>query len=173
LENKRAAKDHDERELICLRLSRAVDETDILLSRAMETELDENASDLNQPKLKTLHYVIESGSDGISLAGLASSCLREMNTMSAIIRKLEKDGIIARIPGRGREKFRFTATTKGHDIYYNRVTNYAVKAFFDVLTDQEKEEYLRLSRKLIFNAKDMLGIGFKPKFLLTENDSSQ
>ena len=156
--------------MIYMRLSRAVDETDILLTRAIDTELEEHAPDLNQPKLKTLQYVIESGSEGISLAGLSSLCLRELNTMSSIIRKLEKDGLIARIPGSGREKYRFTVTPKGRDIYLNHVTNYAAKAFFSALTEEENNEFLRLSQKLILNAKDMLGIGFKPKFLQTEND---
>ncbi len=170
MEKEKKTKTCGEKNMIYMRLSRAVDETDILLTRAIDTELEEHAPDLNQPKLKTLQYVIESGSEGISLAGLSSLCLRELNTMSSIIRKLEKDGLIARIPGSGREKYRFTVTPKGRDIYLNHVTNYAAKAFFSALTEEENNEFLRLSQKLILNAKDMLGIGFKPKFLQTEND---
>lgn len=84
------------------------------------------------------------------------------NTISALIRDLEEDGLLERsLDPNDRRKFNIGLTEKGRELVHEHVSNHfrTVGACFDVLDESEQEKLSRLLVKLstrVFKAHEQL-----------------
>jgi DNA-binding MarR family transcriptional regulator len=84
------------------------------------------------------------------------------NTISALIRDLEEDGLLERsLDRQDRRKFNIRLTAEGRRLVHDHVSNHfqTVAACFDVLEEEEQETLSRLLTKLsssVFQAHEQL-----------------
>ena len=138
------------------------DQTRETISKAVELELGQYQ--MSAPQVKIMH-TLAMGDGGMTLSELASSTVRELNSISTLIARMHKKGLVKKVKRPGQDKTYVMLTDKGRDIYNNTVTEQSIYLIFDALSGEEKKRLAILLRKLQSKARDLLGLDFKPPFL--------
>ncbi len=139
-----------------------LDSTRETIAKAVDLELAQYQ--MSVPQVKTIHILSQSDNP-VTLESLASTTVRELNSISTLINRMQKKGLVKKIKKPGDQKIYVTLTEKGKDIYNNTITEQAIFLIFDTLSDDEKKELGTLLKKLLSQARDILGLDYKPPFL--------
>ena len=139
-----------------------LDSTRETIFRAVELELSQYQ--ISQPQVKIMHILAQSD-NGITLDSLANIAVRELNSISTLVNRMQKKGLVKKNRTPEDQKIYVKLTDKGKDIYNNTVTEQAIYLIFDTLSAEEKKELSVLLTKLLSKARNLLGLDYKPPFL--------
>ncbi len=139
-----------------------LDQTRETISKAVDLELGQYR--MSVPQVKIMHMLAQ-GNGGMTLGELASASVRELNSISTLIGRMQKKGLVKKVRKPGDDKAYVTLTDKGRDIYNNTVTEQSIYLIFDALSDGEKRQLAALLQKLQSKARALLGLDYKPPFL--------
>jgi DNA-binding MarR family transcriptional regulator len=140
-----------------------------LLDRTRETifkavELELSQCGVSGPQVKIMHLLAQ-GNGGITLSELSNGTVRELNSISTLIGRMQKKGLVKKVKKPGDDKTYVTLTDKGKDIYNNTITERSIYLIYDTLSEEEKREFAALLGKLHTKARALLGLDYKPPFL--------
>jgi DNA-binding MarR family transcriptional regulator len=89
---------------------------------------------------RTLLWVIQSYGGSASPVQIARRLFRELQSITEMLGRMEKGGLVSRRPGSGRSKTEVSLTDKGLDVLKQSLHNEADKRIFSVLTKEEREQ---------------------------------
>ncbi len=139
-----------------------LDQTKEAISKAVELELGQYQ--MSAPQVKIMH-MLSQHDDGVTLGELAVGSVRELNSISALISRMQKRGLVKKVRKSGDDRAYVTLTERGKDLYNNTVTERSIYLIFDALSEEEKKQFSALLRKLQSKARGLLGLDYKPPFL--------
>ena len=137
------------------------DQTRDTLVRAVELELKQYKTNFAQCHIL---YVLTQEKNGMTQGDLSKWILRNLNTVSTLINKMEKEGLVKKTKKKEDGKVYVTLTQKGSEAW-DEVSERAIFLTFSVLSEEEKEQLKVLLKKLRTGARNILGLDFKPPFL--------
>ncbi len=138
------------------------DQTREAIFKAVELELGQYQ--MSAPQVKIMHMLAQ-GNGETTLSELANGTLRELNSISTLIARMQKKGLVKKLRKPGDDKTYVTLSERGKDIYNNTITERSIYLIFDVLSEEEKGEFATLLGKLQSRARGLLGLDYKPPFL--------
>jgi DNA-binding MarR family transcriptional regulator len=130
------------------------------LIRAVELELKQ--SDINFAQARILHSLVQK--NGMTQGDLSKWHLRNLNTISTLTSKMEKEGLVKKTKNKEDGKVYVTLTQQGSEVW-DDVSERAIFLTFSALSEKEKEQLKVLLKKLRTEARNILGLNFKPPFL--------
>jgi DNA-binding MarR family transcriptional regulator len=139
-----------------------LDQTREAVSKAVELELGQYQ--MSAPQVKIMHMLAQ-GNGGMTLSELAIGTVRELNSISTLIARMQNKGLVDKVKKTGDDKTYVALSDRGKDIYNNTITERAIYLIFDALSEAEKRELAALLGKLQSKARALLGLDYKPPFL--------
>lgn len=139
-----------------------LDQVDSVVTSAVELELKHLR--LTQPQARVL-TMLSRENKPVTIDELARWTLKEFNSVSTLINRMEKKGLVKKTKKPGDLKTYVALTEKGSDLYHNKVTERSIHSIFEKLTAQEKKHLESALKKLRDTARDLLGMDFRPPFL--------
>jgi DNA-binding MarR family transcriptional regulator len=101
----------------------------------------------------------------VTLDELANWTLKEFNSVSTLINRMEKKGLVKKIKKDGDLKTYIVLTEKGSDLYHKQVTERSIHLIFDKLSTEEKKQLDSILKKVRDTTRDLLGLDYRPPFL--------
>jgi len=145
-----------------IRLHALLDSTRETIQKAVNMELAQYQMSLSQ--VKVMHMLAQS-EEGLTPGQLSESAIRELNSITTLVNRMQKKGLVTKVKKDGDQKTYVILTDKGLDIYNNTVTERSITLIFDTLSDDEKKQLTTLLSKLQTKARNLLGLDYKPPFL--------
>jgi DNA-binding MarR family transcriptional regulator len=106
---------------------------------------------------RTLLWVIQSYGGSASPVQISRRFFRELQSITEMVGRMEKDGLVLRRPGSGRSKTEVSLTEKGLDVLKQSLHNETDKRIFSVLTKEERDQLAVFLLKLRSQALVDLG----------------
>ena len=100
-----------------------------------------------------------------TLEGLANWTLKEFNSVSTLINRMEKKGLVKKTKKNGDLKTHVTLTEKGSELYHKQVTERSIHLIFGTLSFEEKKQLDSILKKVRDTTRDLLGLDYRPPFL--------
>lgn len=138
------------------------DQTRDILIHAIEIEMKQ--AEINFPQSRIV-FILTQRRSGMTQKEMAGSLLRKLNSISILINKMEKQGLVRKKKSEKDKKVYVTLTRKGLGVW-ERINERAIYLTFSALTDEEKEQFRFLLRKLRAKTRDILNLDIKPAFLV-------
>lgn len=138
------------------------DQAGSVLTTAVELELKKLR--MTQPQARILHMLSRENKP-VTMDKLADWTFKGYNSVSTLINRMEKRGLVKKIKKNGDLKTYIVPTEEGDITYHKKVTERSIHLIFDKLTDTEKKQLYNLLKKVRDTTSDILGLGFKPPFL--------
>jgi DNA-binding MarR family transcriptional regulator len=154
--NRKFKLDNDTRTLFVL-----FDQARDTLIRAVELELKQSEISFAQARIL---YSLTQRKNGMTQGDLSKWHLRNLNTISTLTSKMEKEGLVKKTKSKEDGKVYVTLTQQGSEVW-DGVSERAIFLTFSVLSKKEKEQLKVLMKKLRTEARNILGLDFKPPFL--------
>ncbi len=148
--------DHYTRNLFVL-----FDQTRDTLINAVELEFKHSKTNFAQSRIL---YVLSQQKRGMTITDISKWLLRNLNSASTLINKMEKRGLVKKTKNKEDGKVYIKLTQKGSELW-DQVNERAIFLTFSALSEDEKEQFKVLLRKLRAKVRDILGLDFKPPFL--------
>jgi DNA-binding MarR family transcriptional regulator len=145
-----------------IKLHALLDSTRETIQKAVKMELAQYQ--MSQSQVKVMHMLAQS-EEGLTPGQLSESAIRELNSITTLINRMQKKGLVTKVKKDGDQKTYVVLTDKGLDIYNNTVTERSITLIFDTLSDEEKNQLTFLLSKLQTKARNVLGLDYKPPFL--------
>ena len=145
-----------------IKLHALLDSTRETIQKAIKMELAQYQ--MSQSQVKVMHMLAQS-EEGLTPGQLSESAIRELNSITTLINRMQKKGLVTKVKKDGDQKTYVVLTDKGLDIYNNTVTERSITLIFDTLSDEEKNQLTFLLSKLQTKARNLLGLDYKPPFL--------
>jgi DNA-binding MarR family transcriptional regulator len=101
-------------------------------------------------------YVINLLGGAANMSQIASFTLRQRHSVSTLVDRMEKAGLIKKEKVPHKKVFKVTVTKKGRDIY-QKVTRKSIEAIFDFLSTAEKRQLASSLEQLHNRARALLG----------------
>jgi DNA-binding MarR family transcriptional regulator len=139
-----------------------LDQTDSIITNAIELEIKHLR--MTQPQVRVLNMLSREDRP-VTLDELANWTLKEFNSVSTLINRMEKKGLIKKIKKPGDLKTYIILTEKGSNLYHKQVTERSIHLIFDKLTSEEKGKLDLILKKLRDTTRDLLGLDYRPPFL--------
>jgi len=139
-----------------------LDQVDSIITNAVELELKHLR--LSQPQARVLTMLSREG-EPATIEELANWTLKEFNSVSTLINRMEKKDLIKKIRKPGDLKTYVALTEKGSELYHKQVTERSIHLIFDKLSDEEKRAFDGILKKLRATTRDLLGLDYRPPFL--------
>ena len=139
-----------------------LDQTSSIITNAVELELKHLR--LTQPQARVLTMLSRQGRPA-TIDELANWTLKEFNSVSTLINRMEKKGLVKKSKQSGDLKTYISLTEKGSELYHKKVTERSIHLTFEKLTSQEKIQLESILKKLRDTTRDLLGMDFRPPFL--------
>lgn len=139
-----------------------LDQVDSIVTNAVELELKHLR--LTQPQARVLTMLSREDKPA-TIDELAKWTLKEFNSVSTLINRMEKKGLVKKTKKDGELKTYITLTDKGGDLYHKKVTERSIHLIFEKLTSKEKKDLDTILKKLRDTTRDLLGLDFRPPFL--------
>jgi DNA-binding MarR family transcriptional regulator len=158
IENIRTAKKNDPE----VNLYILLDQTDGIMTSAIELEIKHLK--MTQPQVRVLTMLSRQDKPA-TLEELANWTLKEFNSVSTLINRMEKKGLVKKTKINGDLKTYISLSEKGCDLYYKQVTERSIHLIFDKLSSQEKKQLGSILIKLRDTTRDLLGLDYRPPFL--------
>ncbi len=89
---------------------------------------------------------------------IARRFFRELQSITEMLKRMEKDGLVTRHPGSGRSKTEVKLTKKGSETLRQSLHNETDKRIFSVLTPEERDQLAASLSKLRKQALAELGV---------------
>lgn len=89
---------------------------------------------------------------------IARNLFRELHSVTELLKRMEKDGLVKRYKGTGRSKVEVKLTAKGLDVFKQSLHNETDERIFSVLSKEERERLASYLWKLRSRALEDLGI---------------
>jgi DNA-binding MarR family transcriptional regulator len=138
-----------------------LDQVGDLTSKAREMEL--NQFQLTKAQASILHRLIMEKQES-TIPELAEQTAKELSSVLNLVNRMMKNGLVEKTQNAG-ERTVITVTPKGRELYMNS-TQHSIEMIFSALTDEEKQVMKPLLLKIRNKARQLLGIGFRPMFLM-------
>jgi DNA-binding MarR family transcriptional regulator len=139
-----------------------LDQVDSIVTSAVELEIKHLK--MTQPQVRVLTMLSRQDKPA-TLEELASWTLKEFNSVSTLINRMEKKGLIKKTKNQGDLKTYISLTEKGSDLYHKQVTERSIHLILEKLSSQEKTQLESILKKLRDTTRDLLGMDFRPPFL--------
>jgi len=107
---------------------------------------------------RTVLWIIQSYGGRATPVEIARRFFRELQSITEMLKRMEKHGLVSRHKGSGRSKTEVRLTDKGLDILQQSLRNEVDKRIFSVLTHEEREQLAASLWKLRTKALEELGI---------------
>jgi DNA-binding MarR family transcriptional regulator len=141
-----------------------LDQTNDIIYRAEELEISKFNVSLAQ--VKVMYIITKSASDnGVSLADLSKLMLREPNSVTTLIQRMEKAGLVKKKRVKKENKTFVSITEKGNDLIFNKITQESMYAIASSLTEVEIQNLRMYLNKLREKGRQVLGLDLKPPIL--------
>jgi DNA-binding MarR family transcriptional regulator len=101
----------------------------------------------------------------VTLDELANWTLKEFNSVSTLINRMEKSDLVKKIKKDGDLKTYVVLTEKGSNLYHKQVTESSIHRIFGNLSDEEKSQLDSILLKIRSKTRDLLGLDYRPPFL--------
>jgi DNA-binding MarR family transcriptional regulator len=139
-----------------------LDQTNSIVTNAVELEIKHLR--VTQPQVRIL-TMLSREDKPVTLDELAKWTLKEFNSVSTLIRRMENKGLVKKIKKDGDLKTYVVLTEKGSDLYHKQVTERSIHLIFDQLSEQEKKQLDALLKNIRDKTRDILGVDYRPPFL--------
>ncbi len=139
-----------------------LDQTHSVVNNAVELELKHLR--LTQAQVRIMNMLSRENRP-ITIDELAKWTLKEFNSVSTLINRMEKKGLVKKAKKKGELKNYITLTEKGDFLYNEKVTEYSIHLIFSQLSVEEKNQLYNLLKKVRDITRNLLGLDFKPQFL--------
>ena len=158
IEKIRASKKHDPE----INLYILLDQTDSIVINAVELEFKHLS--VTQPQVRIL-TMLSRENRPVTLEELSNWTLKEFNSVSTLINRMEKKGLVKKTKKNGNFKTYVTLTEKGSKLYHQGVTERSIHLIFDKLSKEERQQLKELLMKVRNNTRELLGLDYRPPFL--------
>jgi DNA-binding MarR family transcriptional regulator len=139
-----------------------LDQTDSIVTNAVELEIKHLR--VTQPQVRIL-TMLSREDQPVTLDELARWTLKEFNSVSTLINRMEKSDLVKKIKKEGDLKTYVVLTEKGSDLYHKQVTERSIRLIFGDLSDDEKIQLDSILKKIRNKTRDLLGLDYRPPFL--------
>jgi DNA-binding MarR family transcriptional regulator len=139
-----------------------LDQVDSIITTAVELELKHLR--ISQPQARVLTMLSREG-EPATIEELSNWTLKEFNSVSTLINRMEKKDLIKKTKKPGDLKTYVTLTEKGSELYHRRVTERSIHLIFEKLSSEEKSALNSMLKKLRDITRDLLGLDYRPPFL--------
>ncbi len=139
-----------------------LDQTNSIVTAAVELEVKHLR--VTQPQVRILTMLSRKNAPA-NLEELAQWTLKEFNSVSTLINRMEKKGLVKKIKKDGELKTYVVLTKKGNDLYLKQVTERSIHLILSQLSDHEKDQLEALLKKVRDTTHDILGLYYRPPFL--------
>jgi DNA-binding MarR family transcriptional regulator len=139
-----------------------LDQTDGIVTNAVELEVKHLR--ITQPQVKIL-TILSRQDTPVTLEELSNWTLKEFNSVSTLINRMEKKGLVKKIKKNNNLKTYVTLTEKGSKLYHKGVTERSIHLIFDELSEEERKQLKDLLKKVRNTTRELLGLDYKPPFL--------
>jgi DNA-binding MarR family transcriptional regulator len=134
-----------------------------IVTRAIEMEVKH--LHLNIPHIRILSLLAQQ-KDGATLSELSYQSIRQLNSVSTLLNKMVRTGLVSKFKKRGEDiKTFYILTDKGKELYFEKMTERSIHMIFSSLSEEESAELRALLIKLRDKSRNLLGMDFKPPFL--------
>jgi DNA-binding MarR family transcriptional regulator len=89
---------------------------------------------------------------------IARDLFRELHSVTEMLVRMERDGLIVRHKGTGRSKVEVSLTEQGLDVFHQSLNSEADSKIFSVLTKKQRERFAQYLWKLRGRTMEHLGI---------------
>jgi len=131
------------------------------IARARTIELTRYG--LTREQSHVLRIMYEAGRP-LTINEIATHVLRKHNSVSIIIRRMERNKLVQRVKTYDNRQYQITLTPKGRELFEKMPTN-SITMAFSALSDEEKEILLSYLKKLEDKVRGMLGLDYRMPFL--------
>ncbi|HTX68026.1 MAG TPA: MarR family transcriptional regulator [Thermoleophilia bacterium] len=107
---------------------------------------------------RAILYIIMDNGGRATPVIIARNLFRELHSVTEMLKRMEKDGLVERRKGTGRSKVEVVITEKGRDVFEQSHHNETDQRVFGVLTKQERERLSLYLWKLRSRVLQDLGI---------------
>jgi DNA-binding MarR family transcriptional regulator len=139
-----------------------LDQTDCIITNAIELEIKHLR--MTQPQARVLSMLSREDRP-VTLDELANWTLKEFNSVSTLVNRMEKKGLIKKEKKAGDLKTYISLTEKGSDLYHKGVTERSIHLIFEKLSAEEKTRLDTILKKLRDTTRDLLGLDYRPPFM--------
>lgn len=151
-----------------LRLDNYTDDLYVLFSQVNDTILIAQEMELGQHGINfaqgRVMYALLKENRPMTQTEISEWILRKFNTVSTLVAKLIKKGLLKKIINRENGKIYIAMTDKGYELWEG-ISQRALFMIFSALTSEEKAQLYSSFRKLRKEARSLLGWDFSPPFL--------
>jgi DNA-binding MarR family transcriptional regulator len=139
-----------------------LDQTDSIVTNAIELELKHLR--ITQPQVRIL-TMLSRQNRPVTLDELSIWTLKEFNSVSTLINRMEKKGLVKKTKKSANSKTYVTLTEKGSKLYHQGVTERSIHLIFNELSQEERNQLKELLMKVRNTTRELLGLDYKPPFL--------
>jgi DNA-binding MarR family transcriptional regulator len=139
-----------------------LDQANGIMSNAIDLELRHLKT--TQPQVRVL-TMLSREDRPVTIEELANWCLKEFNSVSTLINRMEQKGLIKKSKMKGDLKTYVTLTEKGSILYHLQVTERSIHLVFNKLSAKEKKQLEAILKKVRDATRDLLGLDFKSPIL--------
>lgn len=107
---------------------------------------------------RAILYIIQNNGGRATPVDIARDLFRELHSITEMLKRMEKDGLVERHQGSGRSKVEVTLTEKGLDVFKQSLHNDTDKRIFSCLSRTERERLASYLWKLRACVAKDLGI---------------
>ena len=107
---------------------------------------------------RAILYIIQNNGGRATPVDIARDLFRELHSITEMLKRMEKDGLIIRHRGSGRSKVEVTLTEKGLDVFNQSLHNQTDERIFSVLPKEDRERLASYLWQLRSKVLDDLGI---------------
>jgi DNA-binding MarR family transcriptional regulator len=139
-----------------------LDQTDSIVTNAIELELKHLR--ITQPQIRILTMLSRQG-EPVTLEQLSNWTLKEFNSVSTLINRMEKKGLVKKTKKGGDLRTYVNLTEKGSKLYHLDVTERSVHLIFENLSNEERMQLRALLMKVRDATREIMGFDYKPPFM--------
>jgi DNA-binding MarR family transcriptional regulator len=103
-------------------------------------------------------YIVQNYGGSATPSDIARYLFRELHSVTELLVRMEKDGLVARQKGAGRSKVEVTLTPEGLDVFRQSLHNDTDRKIFSALTRKQRERLALYLWKLRTRTLEHLGI---------------
>jgi len=132
-----------------------------LISRARTMELTKYGLTREQSHVLRILYEAK---EPLTINKIISHVMRKHNSVSAIIKRMERNDLVKRIKVTNDRQYKISMTPKGRKLFENMPVN-SVTMAFSALSNDDKKKLVSSLQKLDNKVRCMLGLDYTPPFL--------
>ena len=107
---------------------------------------------------RAILYIIMTNGGSATPVMIARNLFRELHSVTEMVKRMEKDGLVERRKGTGRSRVEVVITQQGRDVFEQSRHNETDQRIFSALTKQERERLSQYLWKLRSRVLQDLGI---------------